>query len=150
MHMYPMIKCANPLVCLSAARGVVDNLAFSLESFEEEGLLDRPLLFYCVSAAAEDIALYLIKKGVDVRDCIAKDAAGNKLTIQDAAFKAQLGMLYQTLADMLGFKARRLSAFSETSSMKTDQGEHEIQLITPTRPVHNFKQNMSNVHLHTE
>ena len=93
-----------------------------MEAFEEEGLIDKPLLFYCVSAGAEDIALYLIKKGADVTQCVVTDGAGNKVTLQDAAFKAQLGTLYQTLADMLGFKARRLSAFSETSSMKTDQG----------------------------
>ena len=48
------------------------------------------------------------------------------MTLQEAAFKAQLGDLYQTLADMLGFKARRLSAFSETSSMRTDKSTYTV------------------------
>ena len=49
---------------------MIDNLAFGLDAFQAEGVVDKPLLFVCVEAGAEQIALHLIKKGADVRECV--------------------------------------------------------------------------------
>ena len=40
-----------------------------MEAFRQEGIIDRPLLFLCVEHGAEQIALYLIKKGADIHEC---------------------------------------------------------------------------------
>ena len=54
----------------TGAQAVIDNLAFGLDAFQAEGVVDKPLLFVCVEAGAEQIALHLIKKGADVRECV--------------------------------------------------------------------------------
>ena len=57
---------------LTVAQAVIDNLAFDVDAFHCEGIISKPLLFHCIDLESEDAALYLIKKGADVKNCVTK------------------------------------------------------------------------------
>ena len=90
---------------MAGAQAVIDNLAFGLDAFQAEGVVDKPLLFVCVEAGAEQIALHLIKKGADVRECVTvrdKHTAPSQYCVQHAktphkSLKSTLSKFYETL-----------------------------------------------------
>ena len=103
---YQQLKQAIDKKDLEGAQAVIDNLAFGLDAFQAEGVVDKPLLFVCVEAGAEQIALHLIKKGADVRECITvrdEHTAPSQHCVQHAKtpHKSTLSMFYETLIKYL-------------------------------------------------